>query len=78
MDLTVGSLNFRIESLGSVRLSDPINSGPSARKAAIAAASETLVGSSSKVNSPGSINPTKDNIIEEVNKIMETINLALE
>jgi hypothetical protein len=32
MDLTFGNLNFRIGSLGSVRLSDPTESGPSAGK----------------------------------------------
>jgi hypothetical protein len=30
MDLTIRSFNFRVGSLGSVRLSDPIKSGPSA------------------------------------------------
>jgi hypothetical protein len=28
MDLTIGSLNFRIESLGSIRLSDPMELDP--------------------------------------------------
>jgi hypothetical protein len=37
MDLTIESLNFRVGSLGLVRLSDPINSGPSAGKTASAA-----------------------------------------
>jgi hypothetical protein len=32
MDLTIGSFNFRIGSLGYVHLSDPINSGPSVGK----------------------------------------------
>jgi hypothetical protein len=32
MDLMIGSLKFRVGSLGSVRLSDPINSGLSAGK----------------------------------------------
>jgi hypothetical protein len=34
MDLTIGNLNFHVGSLGSVRLSDPINSGSSAGKTA--------------------------------------------
>jgi hypothetical protein len=46
MDLTIGSLNFRVGSLGSVH--DPINLGPSAGKTASAAKSETSVGSSSE------------------------------
>jgi hypothetical protein len=34
MDLMIGSFNFRVGSLGSLRLSDPIYSGPSASKVA--------------------------------------------
>jgi hypothetical protein len=29
MDLTIGSLNFRVGSLGSIRISDPMKTGPS-------------------------------------------------
>jgi hypothetical protein len=75
MDLTIGSFNFRVGSLGSVRLSDPINSGPSAGKTAIATTSETSVGSSSKVNLPVSIKPTKGSIVGELDKIMENLEL---
>jgi hypothetical protein len=32
MDVTYGSLNIRVGSLGSIRLSDPTESGPSAEK----------------------------------------------
>jgi hypothetical protein len=32
MDLTIESFNFCVGSLGSIRLADPINSGPSAEK----------------------------------------------
>jgi hypothetical protein len=32
MDLTIGSLNFLVGSLGTTRLSDPTKSGPSAEK----------------------------------------------
>jgi hypothetical protein len=56
MDLMIGSLNFRVGSLGSTRLSDPINSGPSVGKATSTARSESSVGSSSEVNSPASFN----------------------
>jgi hypothetical protein len=75
MDLTIGSFNFCIGSLGLICLSDLINSGPSAGKTAIAVTSETSVGSSSKVNSPISMKPmeTKGNTIEELDKIMEIL-----
>jgi hypothetical protein len=53
-------------------------SGLLAGKTAIAAASEALVGSSSEVNSPVSINPAKESIVEELDEIMETLNLDLE
>jgi hypothetical protein len=78
MDLTIGSFNFPFGSPGSVRLSDPVNSGPSAGKTTIAATSETSVGSSSAVNSPVSIKPVKGkgNTIKELDEIME--NLCLE
>jgi hypothetical protein len=59
MDLTIGSLNFHIGSLGTICLSDPTRSGPSAEKTAFAAISESSVGSSSEVNSPVSFKPTK-------------------
>jgi hypothetical protein len=52
MDLTIGSLNFHVGSLGSTRLSDSMKSDPSARKAMTISMSESLVGSSSEVNSP--------------------------
>jgi hypothetical protein len=48
MDLMIGSLR----SLGSIRLSDPMKSGPSATKSKIETMSESAEGSSSKVNSP--------------------------
>jgi hypothetical protein len=78
MDLTIGSLNFRVGSLGSTRLSDPINSGPSAEKTAFAARSESSVGSSSEVNSPVSFK-SMENIedkVEELDGIMETLDLG--
>jgi hypothetical protein len=60
MNLTIGSLNFRVGSLGSTRLSDPINSGPSAGKTTPVARSESSVGSSSEVNSPVSFKPMEN------------------
>jgi hypothetical protein len=73
VDPTIRSFNFHVGSLGSVRLSDPINSGLSAGKAAVVAALETLVGSSSKINSLSvSLKPTKRSIVEELKNLMKT------
>jgi hypothetical protein len=52
MDLTFGSLNLHLGSLGSIRLSDPTKSGPSAEETASAVMSDSSVGSSSEVNLP--------------------------
>jgi hypothetical protein len=51
MDLTIGSLNFRVGSLGLIRLSDPAKLDPSASEAKTVAMSESSVGSSSEANS---------------------------
>jgi hypothetical protein len=78
MDLTIGSLNFRIGSLGTIRLSDLTKSGPSEGKTASAAMSESSVSTSSEVNSPVSVTPTEniEDTIEELNKIMENLDLG--
>jgi hypothetical protein len=78
IDLTIGSLNFCVGSLGSIRLSDPKKSSSSAEKTASAARSESSVGSSSEVNSPVSFVSTEsiENTIEELNKIMENLDLG--
>jgi hypothetical protein len=78
MDLTFGSLNFCVGSLGSIRLSDPTKSGPSAGKTATAAMSESSVGSSSKVNSPVSFTTTEniEDKIEELDEIVGNLNLG--
>jgi hypothetical protein len=55
MDLTIGSLNFRIESVGSIRLSDPVKPGPLASEPKTVAMSESSEGSSSEVNLPVSL-----------------------
>jgi hypothetical protein len=75
MDLTIEIFNFRVGSLGSVRLSDPVNSGPSVGKTTIAVTSETSVVSSSEVNSPVSIKPKKESTVEELDEIMENLDL---
>jgi hypothetical protein len=78
MDLTIRSLNFSVGSLGSVRLSDPINSGPSAGKTASAARSKSSVGSSNEVNSPNSFKLMENikSTVEELNEIMENLDLG--
>jgi hypothetical protein len=78
MDLTIRSLNFHIDSLGSIRLSDSTESDLSPRKTATIAISESSVGSSSEVNSPVSF-ATAENIggkIEELNETMDNLDLA--
>jgi hypothetical protein len=78
MDLTIGSLNFRVGSLGSIRLSDPVSSDPSASKAKTAAMSESSVGSSSKANSSVSLAATEitEGKIAEVNENIENFDLG--
>jgi hypothetical protein len=78
MDLMIGSMNFCVDSLGSIRLSDPTKSDPLAGKTAIIAMSESSVGSSSKVNSPVSFT-TMENMedkIEELDEIMGNLDLG--
>jgi hypothetical protein len=78
MDRMIGSLSFRVGSLGSIRLSDPMKSDPSACNTATMAISESSVGSSSEVNSPVSF-ATMENIedkIEELDEIMGNLDLG--
>jgi hypothetical protein len=78
MDLTIGSLNFRVRSLGLIRLSHLVKPGPSASESKIVAVSESSVGSSSEVNSPVSFAATKleEGKIAEVDETMENFNLG--
>jgi hypothetical protein len=78
MDLTIGSLNFHVRSLGSICLSDPVKPDPSASETKTIGMSELSVGSSSKANSPVSFATTEiiGEKIEELNKIMENLNLG--
>jgi hypothetical protein len=78
MDLTFGSLNFRVGSLGSIFLSDPIKSGPSAGKTATVVMSESSVGSSSEVNLQVSFTMTEniEDTIEELGEIMGNLDLG--
>jgi hypothetical protein len=78
MDLTIGSLNFCVGSLGSIRLSDSMKSDSSASKTMTIAMSESLEDSSSEVNSPVSF-ATTENIegkIEELDETMDNLDLG--
>jgi hypothetical protein len=77
MDLTIGSLNFCVGYLGSIRLSDPTKLGPSAEEIASVVMSDSSVGSSSKVNSPVSFTPMETTwcTIEERDEIMGNLDL---
>jgi hypothetical protein len=77
MDLTIGSLNFRVRSLGSIHLSDPVKPGPSASKSKTESMSESSEGSSSEVNSPVSFAKieTEGKKLAEGNKTMENFDL---
>jgi hypothetical protein len=77
MDLTFGSLNFRVGSLGSVRQSDPTKSGPSAKETASTVMSDSSIGSFNEVNLPVSFTLTKTTecTIEEHDKIMGNLDL---
>jgi hypothetical protein len=78
MDLTIRSLNFRVGSLGSIRLSDSTKLDPSGRKTITIAMSESSEGSSSKVNSPVSF-ATTENIegkIKELDETMDNLDLG--
>jgi hypothetical protein len=59
MDLTIGSLNFRVGSLGSIRLSDPMKPNLWASESKTIAMTESSVGSSSEANSPVSFATTE-------------------
>jgi hypothetical protein len=78
MDLTFESLNFHVGSVGSICLSDPTKSGPSAGKTVTAVMSESSVGSSSEVNSPVSFTTMKniEDKIEELDETMKNLNLG--
>jgi hypothetical protein len=78
MDLTIGSLNFRVGSLGSIRLSDPAKPDPSVSEAKTVAISESSVGSSSEANSPVSFAATEitEGKIAEVDETMENLDLG--
>jgi hypothetical protein len=78
MDLTIGSLNFCVGSLGSIRLSDPMKADPSASEPEIVAMSESSEGSSSEVNSPVSLTEAKEGKIAGGDETMENFDLEVQ
>jgi hypothetical protein len=80
MDLTFGSLNFRVGSLGSIRLLDSAKLGPSASKSKTETTSESSEGSSSEVNSPVSFTKieTEERKFAEGNETMENFDLEVQ
>jgi hypothetical protein len=75
MDLTIGSFNFCVGSLGLVRLSNPIELGPSAGKNAIAVTPEVLVGSPNEGIPLVSFKPKKGSTFQELREIMDNLDL---
>jgi hypothetical protein len=80
MDLTFGSLNFRVGSLGSIRLSDPAKPGPSASKSKTETTAESSEGSSSEVNSSVSFTEieTEERKFAEGDETMENFDLEVQ
>jgi hypothetical protein len=78
MDLTIGSLNFRVGSLGSIHLSDLVKLDSSASETKTIAMTESSVGSSSEANSPVSfaIAEIVGGKIEELDETMENLDLG--
>jgi hypothetical protein len=79
MDLTVGSLNFRVGSLGSIHLSNPVKPSSSTSESKTIAMSESSEGSSSEVNSPVSFAETKieEGKITEGDETLENFDLEV-
>jgi hypothetical protein len=78
MDLTIGSLNFCVGSLGLIRLSDPMKTGPSASEPETVAMSESSEGPSSEVNSPVSLAEANEGKITGGDETMENFDLEVQ
>jgi hypothetical protein len=78
MDLTIGSLNFCVGSLGSIRLSDPTKTDPSASEPETVAMSASSKTSSNEVNSPVSLAEAKEGKIEGGDEITENFDLEVQ
>jgi hypothetical protein len=78
MELTIRSLNFRVGSSSSTRLSDPAKLDPSASETKTIAVSGSSVGSSSEVNSPVSFTTAESTgeKIEELDETMEKLDIG--
>jgi hypothetical protein len=78
MDLTIGSLNFHVGSLGSIRLSDPTKPGPSASEPKTVAMSESSEGSSSEVSSPVSLAEVEEGKFAGGDETMKNFDLEVQ
>jgi hypothetical protein len=78
MDLTTGSLNFRVGSLGSIRLLDPTKLGPLTSEPKTVAMPESSEGSSSEVNSPVSSAEAGEGKIAGGDETMENLDLEVQ
>jgi hypothetical protein len=78
MDLTIGNLNFCVGSLGSIHLSNPTKSDPSASEPETVAMSESSEGSSSEVNSPVSLVEAEEGKIVGGDKTIENFDLEVQ
>jgi hypothetical protein len=78
MDLTIGSLNFCVGSLGSTCLSDSTKLDPSAEKTTTIAMTESSVGSYSEANSPDSFTTMgkREKKIKELNELMGNLDIG--
>jgi hypothetical protein len=75
MDLTFGSINFCVGSLGFFRLLDPIYLGPWASKTTPATTLESLIGSFSEANLSVSIRPmeSKRSLVDPLSEITKKL-----
>jgi hypothetical protein len=80
MDLMIGSLNFHIGSLGSIRLSNPVKPDPSASDFKTIAMSESSEGSSGEVDLPVSFTETEteEREITEGDETMKNFDLEVQ
>jgi hypothetical protein len=78
MDVTIGSLNFHVESLGSICLSDPVKPGPSASESKTIVMSESSESSSSEVNLPVSFAEAEEGKIAGGDETMENFDLEVQ
>jgi hypothetical protein len=78
MDLMIESLNFRVGSLGSICLLDPVKLGPSANESKTIVMSESSEGSSSEVNSPVSFVEAEKGKIAKGDETIENFDLEVQ